>query len=53
MYRGKKDEARAQQLLQQACDFSVRHQIANAAYFRASDTASAAANPAFCSQRAP
>ena len=52
MYRGMKDEARAQQRFQQACDFSVRHQIANAAYFRASDTASAGAAPAFCSQAA-
>jgi len=52
MYRGMKDEARAHQRFQQACDFSIRHQIANAAYFRASDTASAGAAPAFCSQAA-
>ena len=38
MYRGMNDEARAHQRFQQACDFSIRHQIANTAYFRASDT---------------
>jgi hypothetical protein len=53
MYRGMKDEARAQQRFQQACDFSVRHQIANTAYFRASDTTSAGAAAAFCSQVTP
>ena len=52
MYRGMKDEARARQRFQQACDFSIRHQIANAAYFRASDTTTSAA-PAFCQQTAP
>jgi TPR repeat protein len=51
MYRAMNDEARAQQRFQQACDFSVRHQIANTAYFRAGDTPGAA--PAFCAQAAP
>ena len=50
MYRAIKDEARAHQRFQQACDFSIRHEIANTAYFRASDTAATGAAPAFCSQ---
>ena len=37
IYRGIKDEAKARQRFQQACDASVRDEIANAAYFRASD----------------
>ena len=53
MYRIMKDEARARQRFQQACDFSIRHQIANAAYLRASDTAATGAAPAFCSQANP
>jgi TPR repeat protein len=53
MYRAMNDETRAHQRFQQACDFSVRHQIANTAYFRASETASLGAAPAFCSQAAP
>jgi TPR repeat protein len=53
IYRDMKDEARARQRFQQACDFSVRHQIANAAYFRASDTTATGAAPAFCSQAKP
>jgi hypothetical protein len=50
MYRGMKDEARAQQRFQQACDFSLRHEIANTAYFRAGDNTPAVTPPAFCSQ---
>jgi hypothetical protein len=53
MYRGMKDEARAQQRFQQACDFSVRHEIANTAYFRAGDNTPLGTAPAFCSQVAP
>jgi hypothetical protein len=50
MYRGMKDEVRARQRFQQACDFSVRHEIANTAYFRAGATTAAGPAPAFCSQ---
>jgi hypothetical protein len=50
MYRGMKDEARAQRRFQEACDFSVRHEIANTAYFRAGANLPAGTARAFCSQ---
>jgi hypothetical protein len=50
MYRGNKDEARARERFQQACDLSVRHEIANAAYFRASADLSTGPESRFCRQ---
>ena len=50
MYRGMKDEARAREKFQQACDLSIRYEIANAAYFRPGPNAPKAAAPGFCSQ---
>lgn len=50
MYRGNKDEARARERFQQACDLSVRHDIANAAYFRAGAELVAGPASKFCQQ---
>ncbi len=50
MYRGMKDEARAREKFQQACDLSMRYETANAAYFRPGPNAPKAAAPGFCSQ---
>ncbi len=51
--RGTKDEARARQRFQQACDASTRHEIANAAYFRASDSSGSGNSAPFCAPLAP
>jgi hypothetical protein len=53
IYRNIKDEATARQRFQQACDASVRHEIANAAYFRASDNAPTGNTAPFCPPVAP
>jgi TPR repeat protein len=53
IYRGSNDEARARQRFAQACDASVRHEIANAAYFRASDNTPAPNAAPFCAPVMP
>ncbi len=53
MYRGMKDEARAREKFQQACDLSLRYETANAAYFRPGGSAPKGAAPGFCSQVEP
>ena len=53
IYGGVKDEAKARQRFQQACDASVKHEIANTAYFRASDSSPAGNTAPFCAPMAP
>ena len=53
VYRARHDEPRAARRFQQACDLSLRHQIANTAYFRASATTTPPPLPTFCAQPAP
>jgi TPR repeat protein len=50
MYRGSRNEDRAREKFQQACDLSIRHEIANAAYFRAGSAAAPDVVPRFCAQ---
>lgn len=47
MLRGTRDEARARLKFEQACDLSMRHEIANVAYFRAGVEPG---TPRFCSE---
>lgn len=50
MYRQGHDEIRAQAALRQACDWSLRGAIANAAYFRAGDSRAVTGDPRFCAE---